>query len=318
MEVYGRTSNIPGAKIFRARLYAFMSVDPASPAPVSLLPVERGWLDVWTRIIERLSIDQRRLLRKFTDDMIESWLWELSNQVQHRIPDPIDYFEMCRKTSGSSLFLFVRSRLAQDQDIPAEVHSTLIMQELTNAAIDYGCLTNDIFSYQKEIEFEGDIHNGTLVIQNFLGCDQIKAVEIVNNLMTARMKQFEHIAEFELPLLFDDLKLDVKTRAGLREHVEALQHLMAGSLQWHIMTKRYDESSLRNNGRPKLLGGGPTGLGTAAARILEVISRQESAIPYLEQAKPAHGEAPPGSKTFAVSHLGLPFVSKQEEAHADQ
>jgi germacradienol/geosmin synthase len=317
MDVYGRTYNIAGAKLLRAQLWAFMPVESASPASVPFFPIERGLSDVWTHATENLSVDQRRLFRKSVDEMLESWIWELSNQIQHRIPDPIDYIGMRRKTSGSNLFFFIRSRSAQDREISSEVHSTLIMRELSNAAIDYGCLTNDIFSYRKEIEFEGDIHNGVLVIQNFLGCDPTEAVEIANNLMTARVKQFERIAATELPLLFEDLGLDAKTRQGLLEHVTALQHIMAGSLQWHIMTKRYDESSLRDARGPKLLGGGPTGLGTAAARILEIISSQEPAIPYSEQAKQALGEAPPRSKTFAVSHLGLPFVRKQEEAQAD-
>ena len=35
--------------------------------------------------------------------MTESWLWELANQIQNRIPDPVDYVEMRRKTFGSDL-----------------------------------------------------------------------------------------------------------------------------------------------------------------------------------------------------------------------
>ncbi|MEV7841992.1 hypothetical protein AB0O77_32995, partial [Streptomyces albidoflavus] len=31
---------------------------------------------------------------------------------------------------------------------------------------DYGALINDVFSYQKEVEFEGEIHNAVLVTQN--------------------------------------------------------------------------------------------------------------------------------------------------------
>ena len=45
------------------------------------------------------------------------------------------------------------------------------MRSLENAAADYACLTNDVFSYQKEIEFEGELHNGVLVVQNFLDVD---------------------------------------------------------------------------------------------------------------------------------------------------
>ena len=39
---------------------------------------------------------------------------------------------------------------------------------MQNAAQDCACLINDVFSYQKEIEFEGEIHNGVLVLATFL------------------------------------------------------------------------------------------------------------------------------------------------------
>ena len=82
------------------------------------------------------------------------------------------------------------------------------MRGLDNSAADYACLTNDIFSYQKEIEFEGELNNGVLVVQRFLDCDLEQAVDVVNDLMTARMQQFEHIVATELPALFDEFDLD--------------------------------------------------------------------------------------------------------------
>ena len=45
------------------------------------------------------------------------------------------------------------------------------MRDLDNSAADYACLTNDLFSYQKEIEFEGELNNGVLVVQNSSSCD---------------------------------------------------------------------------------------------------------------------------------------------------
>ena len=38
------------------------------------------------------------------------------------------------------------------------------------------CLLNDMFSYRKEIEFEGEVHNAVLVVRNFLGCAQERGV----------------------------------------------------------------------------------------------------------------------------------------------
>ena len=45
----------------------------------------------------------RRQFRTAVEDMTSSWLWELANQAQHRVPDPVDYIEMRRHTFGSAV-----------------------------------------------------------------------------------------------------------------------------------------------------------------------------------------------------------------------
>ncbi len=41
--------------------------------------------------------------------------------------------------------------------------------------MDYAALINDVFSYRKEIEFEGELHNAVLVVRNFLSVDTDRA-----------------------------------------------------------------------------------------------------------------------------------------------
>jgi germacradienol/geosmin synthase len=208
--------------------------------------------------------------------MTESWLWELANQIQNRIPDPIDYIEMRRKTFGSDLTMSL-SRLSQGGEIPMEIYYSRPMRSLENAAADFACFTNDIFSYQKEIEFEGEIHNCVLVVQNFLNCDIPQAIEIVNNLMTARAQQFQHIVDTELPILFDDFNLEETAREKLLKYIEKLQQWMCGVLKWHTTVDRYKEFELQNSASPivRLLRG-PTGLGTSAARLGSWVSKESS------------------------------------------
>ncbi|RCJ28566.1 Geosmin synthase [Nostoc minutum NIES-26] len=268
--LYGHSRNMAGAKVFNARLSAFMPLDSSStPEPTN--PVERGLADIWSRTAGPMSANARRQFRRAIEDMTESWLWELANQIQNRIPDPIDYVEMRRKTFGSDLTMSL-SRLAQGNEIPQEIYRTRSMRQLDNSAADFACLTNDIFSYQKEIEFEGELNNGVLVIQNFLNCDKSQAVEIVNNLMTARAQQFQHIVATELPVLFDDFNLDESARKKLHGYVEKLQQWMCGVLKWHIAVDRYKEFELRNSLPAKRLLRGPTGLGTSAAHIRSLVS----------------------------------------------
>jgi germacradienol/geosmin synthase len=142
------------------------------------------------------------------------------------------------------------------------------MRALDNSAADYAGLLNDIFSYQKEIQFEGELNNGVLVVQNFLNCDVPQAVNVVNDLMTSRLNQFERIVANELPPLFDEYELDDGARRILNGYVEELQNWMSGILEWHRVSLRYPESELLRHlpGRGRRMAG-PIGLGTSAARL---------------------------------------------------
>jgi germacradienol/geosmin synthase len=317
-EVYGHTHDLAGAKICQARLSEFMPIENSSLESVALTPVERGLADLWKPTTETLDIEARLLFHKTILDMIGTWQWELSNRIQNRIPELIDYIEMRRKTSGID-FMLVFIRSVYGHGILPEVHRTRAMQELQKTAGDHVFLTNDLVSYQKEIEFEGDMHNGVLVIQNFLDCDHIHAVEIVNNLMTARVNQFERIAMTELPLLFENFNLDAKAREQLLNHVEELQYFMCASLHWHTKVDRYKEFELRRSALPRPFMGNPTGLGTAAARALTIIGGGEvqPAPSFSPQAEEALPEAPNMVKTFAISHLAPSFIKKKEEAQLE-
>jgi germacradienol/geosmin synthase len=264
--VFGRPRNLAGAKVCNRRLSALMPVDsPAAPPPVNAL--ERGLADLWSRTAGPLSVDARRRVRTAIETMLESWLWELANQIQHRIPDPVDYIEMRRRTFGSDLTMCL-ARLRHGRTIPPDVYRTRTIRGMENSAMDYACLLNDVFSYQKEIQFEGELHNSVLVMQNFLGCGLDRAVNVVNDLITGRMRQFEYLVSTELPALLDELGLDAAGRRTLAAYAEELQSWMAGILTWHRGCRRYDESELRRHlvpGAPVLQG--PTGLGTSAIRL---------------------------------------------------
>jgi germacradienol/geosmin synthase len=276
--IYGNNRDLAGAKVFNARLSAFMPLDNSTPPAVATNPVEKGLADIWSRTAGPMSSTARTEFRRAIQDMTDSWVWELANQTQNRIPDPIDYIEMRRKTFGSDLTMSL-SRLSQGGEIPMQIYYSRPMRSLENAAADFACFTNDIFSYQKEIEFEGEIHNCVLVVQNFLNCDLLEAVEIVNNLMTARAQQFQHIVETELPALFDDFNLDENTREKLLKYIEKLEQWMCGVLKWHTKVDRYKEFELRNSASPivRLLNG-PTGFGTSAAHIRSLVGATNSVI----------------------------------------
>ncbi|HEX3757266.1 MAG TPA: germacradienol/geosmin synthase [Kofleriaceae bacterium] len=273
--IYGRTRDMAGAKQFNARLPLFMPLD-AAPIPPPLTPIERGLADLWARTAGGLSQAMRRQFRAAIRDMTASWLWELANQIQHRIPDPVDYVEMRRQTFGSELTASL-FRLTRGDGIPAELFRTRTLRGIEGAAADYACLLNDIFSYQKEVEFEGEFHNAVVVVESFLGCSPADAVGVVNDLMTARMRQFEDLVAGELPVVLDELQLDRTAQGRVHTYLTGFQLWMAGILTWHRTVGRYREPELRADRRlpaPRL--GAPSGLGTSAARIASLYRSLQS------------------------------------------
>jgi germacradienol/geosmin synthase len=286
---YGRSRNIIGAKAQNSRLSLFTPLD-AGPTPEPTTPVERGLADLWRRTAGPMSGPARRQFRTAVESMTASWIWELSNQVQNRIPDPVDYVEMRRSTFGSDLTAGL-ARIAHGDLVPAEVYQTRAMRQLDNSAQDYACFTNDLFSYQKEIQYEGEIHNMVFVMESFLGCERIRARDVVNKLMTERMLQFQHVVAVELPAMFEEHGLSEEARAMLTNYAKELEDWMSGIMEWHVKCRRYMESTLRARAGESGVGAGvgdlvglaadtssfryptkPSGLGTSAARIAEVMS----------------------------------------------
>ncbi|KAA5838370.1 germacradienol/geosmin synthase [Saccharopolyspora hirsuta] len=264
-QVFGHSRDMAGAKALTARLKELMPVEGASPViPANAL--ERGLADLWQRTADPLPVDERRTFRDSVEVMLDSWLWELANQHQNRIPDPVDYVEMRRRTFGSELTMSL-SRFSHGATVPPEIYRTRTIRAMENSATDFATLVNDVYSYRKEIQYEGEVHNAVLVVQNFLDCDLDRAFQVVHDLMDARLRQFERTVDVELPALFEEQDLDAETRATLTRYASELQDWMAGILNWHRECRRYFDTELRHNVPLGIPLPRPTGLGTSAARI---------------------------------------------------
>jgi germacradienol/geosmin synthase len=260
------TLDLPRAKRQHDRLAQFMPLatkEFAGPVPEPLNAFERGLADLWQRTTAAETITARKKAR-LRDDVLAmtgSWVWKLANRTVNRIPDPVEYIEMRRKTFGADLTMSL-ARLGADNDaIGEDVYQTRVVRELETAAQDYGGLANDLYSYQKEIEFEGDLHNLVLVTQHFLDVDRWAAATITARLMNERMRQFEHLLEKGV----SELRLTDEARTQLARQADLLKDWMSGVLEWHRHTSRYTDAELRRAYQGFTLF--PTGLGTSAARI---------------------------------------------------
>ncbi len=259
------TRDFFGGKAFMDRLARFMTLDPSEPVPAVTNPVERGMADLWPRTLAVMSDTKAPRYRDAVQDLLDSWVWELVNHVQNRIADPVDYIEMRRDTFGSGLGQILSE--PESSEIPPEIFGTRPMRALANCASDATMLMNDIVSYRKEIELEGEISNGVLVVQNFLECDLQQAVNVVNDLRTARFRQFEHVKATELPALFDQFGLRKRAREAVMAYVTSLEDWAAGVIRWHLDTPRYKHVVISPVPQASEILGRPTGLGTSSARV---------------------------------------------------
>ncbi|MFE6614146.1 germacradienol/geosmin synthase [Amycolatopsis sp. NPDC057786] len=267
--VFGMRRDPVAAKLCDDRLSLFMPLD-GEPVPKPSNPVERGLADLWNRAAGPLTPPARAEFRRAIERMTASWVWEVANQAQNRVPDPVDYVEMRRRTFGSDLTKSL-ARLRLGEVVPPEIHQNRVLFELDTAAQDYATFANDLFSYQKEIEYEGEVHNLVFVVERFLEVGRIEARDIAARLMNARMEQFEQLADEGLPRMCDDLGLDDDVRAVLTRYADNMKDWMAGILEWHRKCVRYTPEELERLSTPEppptTFSRVPSGIGMSAWRI---------------------------------------------------
>jgi len=245
---FGRKRNRLGASVQTERLKLFLPTQDGAVQPQPQNALERGLADLWLRTATDMTETARGYLRDAVISMVESWLWELDNVALNKVPDPIDYLEMRRRTFGAELTACLAS-IKQGNVVPPELTQHEAITSLENSAADYACMINDVFSYQKEIQYEGDVHNMLLVVQTFFDCSYEDASRIVEDVMAQRLAQFQRAAEIELPLAYADYELDEQARAALDGRAAQLRDWLAAVLNWHRYTHRYAEEDLARHFR---------------------------------------------------------------------
>ncbi|GAA0264044.1 germacradienol/geosmin synthase [Actinomadura nitritigenes] len=298
LERYKRPRDLAGAREHLARLPAFMPVKAGGPPPPEPAnPVERGLADLWERTVPLMSEDWRARFAESTRNLLQESAWELANIDESRVPNPIDYVHMRRKVGGAPWSADL-VEVAAGAEVPARVAGTRPLRVLKDAFSDAVHLRNDIFSYQRETESEGEVNNGVLVMERFFETGPQRAAEITNDLLTSRMQQFEHTAATELPVLFEEHGLSPAERRDVLRYARGLQDWQSGGHEWHLRSSRYmNEGAVRRgavSGPPEIAR--LLGLGTSAVRI-----RSLTGPPG-----PPAG-APDGGAGFRTPEFSLPY-----------
>ena len=303
--MFTQPRNVAGAKSFVEGLAAFMPLS-CGPTPPPKNPVERGLADLWHRTASPLTMSGRSHFLALMNEMFESWLWELCNSVENRIPDPVDHIEMRRQNWGAALGMS-QIQPAGTVEIPPKLLRTRTMRALANSAADAAGLFNDIASYRKEMELEGEINNCVLVFENFLGCSTQRAIDLVRDLAAARVQQFEHVLAHELPVLMDRFNLAKDVRKQVQQYVQSMQGFVAGMAHWHYTTDRYARP--QRHPRPATYSLPRVPHGPAAFR--------QPAKPAADPAPPAHGTLSPPTEQPAVLGTSAMRVAALLHARTD-
>jgi germacradienol/geosmin synthase len=228
LELFKRSDDRRGGKAYLDRLPAFMPMDLGTSAmPEPRNPVEAGLADLWTRTVPAMSPGWRVRFAESTRNLLNESLWELSNIGAGRVPNPVEYIEMRRKVGGAPWSAGL-VEYAAHAEVPDTVARHRPLRVLRDAFSDGVHLRNDLFSYQRETQDEGELSNGVLVLETFLGCSTQEAAEAVNDLLTSRIQQFEHTALTELAPLCAGRGLDPGQAADVAAYVKGLQDWQAG------------------------------------------------------------------------------------------
>jgi germacradienol/geosmin synthase len=182
LEVYKRSQDQAGAKKYLDGLPAFMPLNPTDVAPKPTNPVELGLIDLWARTVPNRSPEWRSRFFESTQNLLYESTWELANISGRRVANPIEYIEMRRKVGGAPWSADLVEHAAF-VEVPARVADSRPMRVLKDTFSDGVHLRNDLFSYQRETENEGEINNCVLVLEQFLEVSPQRAADLTNDVL---------------------------------------------------------------------------------------------------------------------------------------
>ncbi len=269
LETYKRSLDLAGGRAYVKRLEAFMPLVPAI-LPVPLDEVERTLADLWPRTVSSMSATMLPRFREHVIAYLHANVWELSNRAHDWVPDPIEYVEMRRETVAAE-FGADLIEYGLDAEIPIRIYRSQAMGAAIRAFSDWAGLQNDICSYPKESELEDEVNNGVVIAMEFLTVDAQQGVELVNDVLTARLEQFEHVVETELVCACDDACLSESERDRVGVFIQGARDWIAGDHRWHLESGRYGWHDRADGDRDGAPAAAPPrrsrGLGMSAAHL---------------------------------------------------
>jgi germacradienol/geosmin synthase len=241
LDLFKYSRDTAGARAYLDRLDRFMTA-PGQRPPAPGNPAEAGLADLWARTVPAMSEAWRRRFVTSTRNLMVESLWELDNISRDRIANPIEYIEMRRRVGGAPWSANL-VEFANRAEVPDRLAAERPLRVLLDTFADAVHLRNDLFSYQREVTEEGEHSNAVLVFERFLDVPTQRAADLVGDLLTSRLHQFEHTALTEVPALLVEHGAAPDEAAAVAVYVKGLQDWQAGGHEWHARSSRYTGSA---------------------------------------------------------------------------
>ncbi|GAA2498441.1 terpene synthase family protein [Streptomyces gobitricini] len=252
---FKRTGDLAGAQAFTTRLHAFLPAEPGARLPEPANAVERGLADLQQRLFPPRMAHWRRGLNQALARYIDAGVRELINSRAGRVPDLIEYAQF-RRESFAAYTAPYSVELSTGARIPEQILHSATFRALLDAFMDYMGLANDIASYHREVHDEHDVNNLVVVLQTSLGVTVQEAMHAAAELVTARLRHFQHLTQSELPLLVRRAGLDHGERTAIEAWLWGACHFLSGLHAWYTGAPRYapvDGSPRDETGRPSVM-----------------------------------------------------------------
>jgi hypothetical protein len=242
-------------KVVVERLLAVVGIARGEAVEPLQGPVADALCDLWERARPLTTPRWRQRFAGHLRAYLEAYLWETDNRARGETPGLAIYIQK-RQDAGAMHLALDYIDLAEHVELPPEVYEGTLMQALLLAINNIVCWQNDIVSVEKELA-HGDFSNLVLVLRKAYGYSLQEAVERANELITAEVRVFEHLAVGARDFL-------PAYRQEVERYLVSMRAWVRGNLDWSLETLRFREVEPLTDGQEPgyletILENGPVG-----------------------------------------------------------
>lgn len=219
----------------------------SNPLPSSASPVEIAFSDLWSRYALELTQTQQPRFLLNIRNYLSSLLWEIENRATKVCHTPFTFAEI-RRNTGAVRAVFDLIEYSWHAEIPPDMYHSAELEMLSNCAVDVICMSNDVFSYEKE-SARGEINNHVSVWQAFSRVSTQEAIDQVHSFVMERMEFFIKTKQ-KIKSKYKVLKLCQDDQLFMQRYIEGMEHWMRANLDFSLHTPRYADIEVSRNGQP--------------------------------------------------------------------